>query len=336
MNIQITGVTSNQLNIRRKKNPLFSAAKGLLDFFENEKYEVKNIPELVESDILLYGLYSLNSWVSGGFLKTADVLINAVKKNKKIVFFVDDWHLDSIGKNITACSKDIDGDLKFGEKMLKRKATFEERETYRKALEFIVNSDTKILVHVLPWLINDEECKENFANALNVDINRVVLYDPTMFLNWDVPKPKKEFYDKDKAWVVASRYDFTRFVNKTMKPTWPVIYYGCKKVPNANFVPDEVDLVEAAFRPNWGIVSHPYPSHLQGQWRNKFVFSSLAESIILAYGKEKQNMATFLDRQDIEKMPVSVLETLSNAQKNEMLRHINFDESAKRVKDAIQ
>lgn len=336
MKVQITGVTSNQLNIRRKKNPLFSAAKGLLDFFENEKYDVENTPEVVDTDILLYGLYSLNSFVSGGFLKTAEVLTNAIKENKKIALFVDDWHLDSIGKNITACSKDIDGYLRFGEKMLKRKATPKEREEYEKALKFIVSSSAPILVHVLPWLVDDEECKQNYAKALNVDESRVILYDPTMFLNWDLPKPKQEYYAKNKAWVVASRYDFTRFVNKIMKPTWPVIYYGCKKVPNANFVPNEGDLVETAFRPNWGLVSHPYPAHLQGQWRNKFVFSGLAKSIILAYGKEKQDMTTFFDRQDIEKMSISVLEALSRAQTAEMLRYIDYDKSAGRVKEAVR
>lgn len=335
MKIQITGVTSNQLNIRRKKNPLFSAAKGLLDYFEtNEKHEILNTSDIMESDVLLYGLYSLNSFVSGGFLKTAENITKAIG-NRKIVYFVDDWHIDGIGKNLSACSKDVDGYLRFGEKLLGRKATSTERDTYDKALKHMMNSWAPILVHVLPWLVDDEECRDNYAKALCVDPDRIVLYDPSLFIEWNVPKPIKTVYDKQRQWVVASRYDFTKFVNKTMQPTWPVLYYGCKKVPNAKFVPNEVDLVEAAYRPNWGIVSHPYPEHLQGQWRNRFMFSCISHSVILAYGKETKNMRTFLSRGEIEKMSDKALESLAIMQRNEQLDKMDFEKSANRIEEAI-
>lgn len=334
--IQITGVTSNQLNIRRKKNPLFSAAKGLLDYFEADQHnEVINTPELTDADILLYGLYSLNSFVSGGFLKTAESITKSID-NRKVVFFVDDWHIDSIGKNLLACSKNVDGYLRFGEKLLGRKATSSERDVYDKALKYIMNSWAPILVHVLPWLVDDDECRNDYAKALCVDPDRIVLYDPSLFIEWDVPKPAKTIYDKQRQWVVASRYDFSRFVNKTMQPSWPVLYYGCKKIPNANFVPNEVDLVEAAFRPNWGVVSHPYPEHLQGQWRNKFMFSCISHSVILAYGKETRNMRTFLSRSEIEKMNEATLRTLAVAQRNEQLDRMSFEKSSERVMKAIK
>jgi len=335
MKIQITGVTSNQLNIRRKKNPLFSAAKGLLDYFEtNEKHEILNTSDIMESDVLLYGLYSLNSFVSGGFLKTAENIVTSID-NRKVVYFVDDWHIDGIGKNLSACSKDVDGYLRFGEKLLGRKATSTERDTYDKALKHMMNSWAPILVHVLPWLVDDEECRDNYAKALCVDPDRIVLYDPSLFIEWNVPKPIKTVYDKQRQWVVASRYDFTKFVNKTMQPTWPVLYYGCKKVPNAKFVPNEVDLVEAAYRPNWGIVSHPYPEHLQGQWRNRFMFSCISHSVILAYGKETKNMRTFLSRGEIEKMSDKALESLAIMQRNEQLDKMDFEKSANRIEEAI-
>lgn len=335
MKVQITGVTSNQLNIRRKKNPLFSAAKGLLDYFEAQKEcEVFNTPDIMDSDVLLYGLYSLNSFVSGGFLKTAENITTSID-NRKIVFFVDDWHIDGIGKNLMACSKDVDGYLRFGEKLLGRNVTTSERATYDKALKFIMNSWAPILVHVLPWLVDDEECRDDYAKALCVDPDRIVLYDPSLFIEWNVPKPAKMAYDKQRKWVVASRYDFSRFVNKTMQPTWPVLYYGCKKIPNASFVPDEVDLVEAAFRPNWGVVSHPYPSHLQGQWRNKFMFSCISHSVIYACGRETKGMRTFLSRGEIEKMSDAALSTLAVSQRNEQLDRMSFEESSIRIQKAI-
>lgn len=334
--MQITGVTSNQLNIRRKKNPLFSAAKGLLDYFEKDGgYEVSNTPELMDTDVLLYGLYSLNSFVSGGFLKTAENITHALDNNKKVVFFVDDWHLDGIGKNLYECSLNVDGYLRFGEKMLGRKATVEEKLMYDRALQHICNSDAPILVHVLPWLVDNDECRYNFANALMVDMERIVLYDPTMFISWDTPKPLYEKYEKQRNWVVASRYDFTRFVKKTMQPTWPVIYYGCKKVENAKFVPNEVDLVEYAFRPNWGLVSHPYPNHLQGQWRNKFAFASISKSVILAYGKERCGIGSFMTRGEIEKMSDQTLESLVRTQNSDMVEWFDYAKSSNRIKKAI-
>lgn len=335
MKVQITGVTSNQLNIRRKRNPLFSAAKGLLDYFENENYEVENTPNWTDPDVLLYGLYSLNSFVSGGFLKTAKCIDQAITNNKKIIFFVDDWHIDSIGKNLDACSKNIDGYLRFGEKLLGRKVSYEERCMYQRVLNFIMNSQSKILIHVLPWLINDDECLHNFSKSLMMNYKRVILYDPTLFIRWEVPKPKLEKYDKKRAWIVASRYDFTKFVKRTMKPTWPVIYYGCKKIEGAKIVPNEVDLVEDAFRPNWGIVSHPYPEHLQGQWRNKFAFSGISKSIILAYGKEAEKIGSFITKGEIERMNDATLESLAKAQLNEMTQWFDYNESSDRIKGAL-
>lgn len=336
MKIQITGITSNQLNIRRKRNPLFSAAKGLLDYFEAENYEVKNVPEWQDPDILLYGLYSLNSFVSGGFLKTAECIYNSIKNNKKIVFFVDDWHIDSIGKNLMGCSNNIDGYLKFGEKLLGREASSEEKFIYTSALDFIVNSSSPILVHVLPWLVDDEECIDDFSKSLVVDRKRIITYDPTLFIKWDVPKPLYETYDKLRTWVVASRYDFSRFVSKTMKPNWDVIYYGCKKIPDFKLVPNEVDLVEYAFRPNWGILSHPYPKHLQGQWRNKFAFSGISKSVILTYGRETKNMSTLkISCSEIEMMSDENLKNLAKAQLDEMTSWFDYAKSSSRIQEAI-
>lgn len=334
MRIQITGITSNQLNIRRTRNPLYSAAKGIYDGLESlEIGEVRNTPEELNSDTLFYGLYALNSFVSGGFLKTAETLAAAARNNKNVVFFVDDWHLPGIGKSLSASAASVDKYFRFGKKLLGREPTIKEYADVQTSLEYFVSSGAPVIVHVLPWLVNDSECRRNFAEALCVRESRIHLYDPTPLIRWEFP-PRIPV-GKKKQWVIASRYDFRKLIDKQMLHTWPIEYWGCKKVPGFHETRDEIDLVNLAYRPNWGLVSHPYPPALQGQWRNKFKFAIEAGSIVVAFGKER--ISTY-DRPclQIEDMDDGELYELAELQKREhnswvsALRSMEFLKSAAR------
>jgi hypothetical protein len=321
MKVQITGITSNQVNIMRPKNPLFSAARALLDGLNSiDGVEAVNSKEDVNPDVLFYGLYALNSFVSGGFIQTSQRLAEAAMRDKKIVFFVDDWHLDGIGKSIKACYDNPEGYWRFGKKLLGRDPSHMEQIGVRASLSIIQESDAPVMVHVLPWLLDDEECRHDYARALCVDEDRVILYDPTSLIQWGIRKQIGK--QKDRAWVLSSRYDFRKQVGKLMQNTWPIKVFGCKKVEGATIVPNEVDLVEAAYMPNWGVISHPYPSNLQGQWRNRFVFSEATGSVVAAFGREKRNMHTFYSVQDIEAMNDANLAELAHAQSVEMNQKI--------------
>ena len=334
MKVQITGITSNQLNILRKRNPLYSAARGIYDGLKSSGYEVTNSSEDEDADVLYYGLYALNSFVSGGFLKTASILANAIKKGKRIVYFVDDWHIDGIGKSLFAGASNVDGYFRFGAKLLGRAPTQQEIDDVTTSLNHIMFSKAPMIMHTLPWLLNEEDIRMSLSQALLMHDSRVRLYDPTPFIDWNVGEVNTE--NKQRAWVLTSRYDFRKQIGKIMHSEWPIRIFGCKKVEDSTIVPNEVDLVRAAYAVNWGTISHPYPEKLQGQWRNRYMFSSIAKSVVAAFGKETRNMKTFIDAHDIEAMDNTQLKELAYAQTSEMNSHIDLERAFNFLKSTTE
>jgi len=134
----------------------------------------------------------------------------------------------------------------------------------------------RVLLPWFQWVENNEP-----ENIFRWPDGTIIRYDPTNLF----PVIPVNQVDKARAWVLSSRYDFYKKVKDEMNSSWPIIRYGCKKAGD-NLVPNELDLLDAAYAPNWGIISHPYPKKLQGQWRNRFMFAAWCGSIIHATGLE--------------------------------------------------
>jgi hypothetical protein len=205
--------------------------------------------------------------------------------NTPVTFFLDDWHLQLIASGL----KTFRGD----ERQLRRHMKLlHNGDKYWNVLDANVldimsvyselykgefaNAPAKVLIPWFMWVTNFGP-----EDMLHWPKGVLQRYDPTnLFPKIQVAVPPH----KERNWILSSRYDMSKQVTE-MNASWPVIRYGCKKNGD-NIVPNELDLLDAAYAPNWGIISHAYPPRAQGQWRNRFMFADWTGSILYTTGLE--------------------------------------------------
>lgn len=303
MKVGMTGVTSFQCNIQRPVNHLYSGASALYYALKDENgadavyngtpWDILKLG-VRSFDVIFCGLYTISSLVSGGAESSALVINEAVSKGVPIVFYVDDWHLPGIA----SCYKTMGDPVRRYQVERHARLMTKDGEHLATILQHIAavqnayrmiskgslpSQPFKVLFPSFPWCMSG--LKHNILKMFGWGEDSVVLYDPTNLF----PKVENTYQGKQKAreWVLSSRYDQSKFVNhlQSIGMRWPVKSYGCRKNGD-ELLRNELDLVSQAYAPRWGVLSHTYPSILQGQWRNRFMFASFANSIIFCEGAE--------------------------------------------------
>ena len=338
MRIFMTGVTSFQSNINRPVNHLYSGASAL-QYALRENHEVMNgSPWDVEKfpggvahfDLILCGLYTISAIVSGGAESSALLVREAMNQHVPVIFYVDDWHLNSIAsgyKNLSdpARAYQVERHAKLTTKEPDRVKTLLDNIAGIQYVYRIIHNGRfpdqpfKVLVPTFPWCMR--ELKESMMTMFNWGSESIKLYDPT---NVFPPVPCERVAPEDKAreWVLSSRYDQSKFVEHLHRQglQWPIKSYGCRKNGD-ELLPNELDLVEQAYAPRWGVLSHSYPSALQGQWRNRFMFASTAKSIVYCEGKEADPELMRYSLREIETMSTDQLATYEDYQRVWLMEH---------------
>jgi len=311
MKILMTGCTGNQCKVRRDKNPLYSNALGVLIALENLGHDVDNRLPLREDeriddyDELVMGLYNPAGLAAGQAPQAMMTAFKAFEAGVKVRFFVDDWAVDSIGAGLRGESRrsetSLTSHIKFvvgdGEQSWIANEAVKVAATYR-----VVGNmkNYKVICPLFAWV------KENrLAEASGWPSQNIRTLDPTPLF----PVIEVEPQPKVRQWVLSSRHDFSSFIDeiRSKGSQWPVIRYGHKKSGD-NIVKNELDLLDAAYAPNWGILSHPYKPELQGQWRNRYLFATWTNSIIYGVGNEVKDLPSYFN------LPIGVIERMSDTE----------------------
>jgi len=312
--ILMTGFTSFQCNVLRKRNPLYSGASALYYALTNRghtvvnsKPPIENVDALREFDAILCGLYSLGAIVSGSAEMSLLLVSQAQDHGIPVTFYLDDWHLGPFSGTEKSLRRHF---LFLNKKNPSAELVLKNIPTIAKTLDELrfggfAGNKAKVLIPWFNWVTNDgPEKKIKWPKGV---LHR---YDPTNLFPV-VPTNEISLFAKRKSWVLSSRYDFTKVTNQMTKDgsVWPITRFGCRKTKDF-LVKNELDLLNAAYAPNWGVISHPYPAPLQGQWRNRFMFAFWAGCVVYAQGLERVSAPYMYSLVEMENMTSLQLRTL--------------------------
>lgn len=333
MRILMTGHTTFQCGINRPINHLYSGASALYYGLRDE-HEVDNLPpttvmanlSLEKYDIILCGLYAAAS-ISSRYGETCLLMLDmAEKSGKRVVFYLDDWHLNLMSsgyRNLSMPSKAYQ--LARHARLLYKNSPWldivlDNMDNIQRTMHKIqynkyADGNMRVLIPMLPWC--EDQLRTNVKKHFSWGDDTIILYDPTeLFPKFDVRSVSPD--DKSREWVVSSRYDQTKFIGhlKSSGMTWPTKSYGCKKTGD-EILKNELDLPNEAYAPRWGILSHAYPASMQGQWRNRFMFACMSQSIIYCEGAEAgRGLLPSGGISEIERMSNIELRNLAQSQKS--------------------
>lgn len=84
---------------------------------------------------------------------------------------------------------------------------------------------------------------------------------------------------KAREWFLASLMPHDGWVEKKMKPEWPVVYVGSRKL-KAERLKTELD-VQARTRESWGTLAPGYSGVATGWWRSRFLYAARSRTILV-------------------------------------------------------
>jgi len=334
--VLLTGMTSNQCKANRTSNTFYSGSRALyevLSKMEGVEFQHGNPQDydFAEFDTVFVGLYAMNSLGSASRSgNVCEQLLKATKSHTHVILHYDDWHVHSFRTGVNA--------------MLKEKNP---RRLY--SMFFKDRNIDSMVQAVMEWAsrIRSGELKYDFLlPMMGWASHKVNTVGGTMgipgafFIPYDYcgafsVMDNLPVQTKERGWVLATKYDYSEYVNsKNFK--WPVIRYGCKKNGD-NYLPTEEDMVRAAYTKYWGLISHPYPAKLRGQGRDKFMLASWTNSIIISEPGEADNVPEYaVQPADIEQMSDQELQSLADSQKKAYTRESwSYEKVAQLVRDLI-
>lgn len=93
----------------------------------------------------------------------------------------------------------------------------------------------------------------------------------------------RDVQERQRRWVLSSLQDNTPWVKK-IKPTWPVLVVGNKRMAKLGtaieYVP-EWELINTYYRTSWGHLAFSYPLAEGGWWRMRYIHAALAGCVSL-------------------------------------------------------
>lgn len=261
-------------------------------------------------DVILCGLYIANAMTSRHKFKLFEFLHRAFLSGTKVVFYIDDWHLQQIfaglRRNTPAFKASfkkhttlvVDGGLWFA-------GSEEERQNCIANEEIIWNTrlmlgsytdlpeNTKLLVQFFPW--GDPS---RLSSVIKWPHESIIPWNPDPFLMDEAMSIQPQLI-KERAWVVSTPYaTVDEWVHKQYLQ-WPVITTGRKGGHNEKTEPDLFKNVYARYT---GVVSHPYPEKLVGMWRNRYLFGLAAGAIIYSDRRESCNIGPEFEPMGVKDM----------------------------------
>lgn len=114
------------------------------------------------------------------------------------------------------------------------------------------------------------------ASVVPLQGRRLLSVDPTPAV---IDLSFKSTVEPDREWLLAAIGDHSSWVDKSVRPSWPVKYAGYKKL--GEYLPSERDVLEETAR-HWGVLCPPYPQSGSGWFRSRYVYSALAGRVLLA------------------------------------------------------
>lgn len=291
MKILVSGFTALQCGSTNRAIYKIDVPAAFVEALRKNGHEVEwRKVELTENDFSMYDaaiicvapITSSNSTYGLGALK-------ALNRVKKAVVFYDDWKLKEVHSAWKAA-------LKQGKKQFVKKwgngnnfyhnETKDIEENSEEILVVINDLFTKgrekwkILCPMFEWgnkgLINNSLIsfltKENFNY---IDPTPAVIKEDT---------EEKETH-KEKEWCIASIADHTNWIKK-QHLKWKVNYYGCRKLKCERLKTEE-DVLQI-YKKHWGILSPEYPQSGSGWFRARFIYASIANSVLWCGKKDAQ------------------------------------------------
>jgi hypothetical protein len=251
-------------------------------------------------------------------------VMKAMNQIKNIIVFYDDWKLSDVGGAFKVLSEkgekqfrktwsngnsfyhdEIEDIIASKEDIMKvaKDLTERGRSTWKILCPMFEWGNKDIITKFIPWLT-----KENFNYI-----------DPTpavIDLNM-IPQPSQI----EKAWVIASISDQTRWIKK-QGIKWPVHYYGCRKL-KCERLKTEKDVFQK-YSEHYGVLSPAYPSSGSGWFRARYVYAALANAYLWCGDKDAEILGQpyQIPPSLVELYNEQELVELANNQKDCLFKHL--------------
>lgn len=286
-------------------------------------------------DVVLVGLIPPNSIANKYIYTACDVIARARMSGCGLVFYVDDWRFGQIIHGVKVVASKPDRRL-FDNELFKN---LHEREWAVTAGRDVI----KVVLDALnerPWPVTliPAFTWGDHGRLPDLPTVRREVIDPTAFARaYEIPQVTDD--DRARQWIMGTFSDQRQWI-ENMRLTWPVNYLGTRR-SNALMRLQERELV-AAYGGSWGTLAAPYDHAGSGWWRNRFVYSAAAGSVMLADPREVSGLGPDYHRSadEVELMDTRQLRELADRQGELMRRSVEpaghvTDRLLKIVRDAI-
>lgn len=278
---------------------------------------------LTDYDVVLVGLIPPNS-IANRYLYTAfDIIARARQSGCGLVLYVDDWRFGQIVNGVRVVQRNPDKRL-FDNAMFKNLF----------ARDWAIDQGRALIVAVLnalqerPWptTVIPAFAWGDHTKLPELPARAVEVIDPSVFAReYEIPYVDDD--SRQRAWVMGTFSDQREWI-ESQKLTWDTDYIGTRRSQAARRL-KEHELV-ASYGHSWGVMAAPYGHAGSGWWRNRFVYSALAGSIMLADPREVAGLGPDYHKpaSEIEMMTTSQLREFAHSQ-GRLITH--FEEPAEQV-----
>lgn len=346
MKILITGCTGRQVKpineattgrgVDRINDTQIIAESLLALEHQVDKRAISFGEDLSQYDLVIVGIGQLGSMNYASMVFDA---LWAVHSAKRLLVFHEDWKIDGTIKSFTKVESVLDIEKMKDKKYEDGKLFYPtlgnpafDSQIALNAMQRIVKGDYDALVPAFDWgskdIIRDTlKCK----NIYNIDLTPYVLEayeinphgsNKSLF---DFEEPKKKDY------MLATLGDHRPWV-KRQKLGWDVQYFGTAKF--AKKLQSERDVFEECKR-HWAILAPEYPHAGSGWFRIRYVYTALADSIIIAADKDIEALG--IEKKNVEDLTVTELKAYAAEQKAAILKFVPLKEDVvNRMKEIVK
>lgn len=282
MKILISGFTALQTGSQKRIIHKIDVPAAFVETLRNQGHEVEWRKVFCkEEDFSMYDIMiACVAPITSSNAPNGMGCLKAMNRIKNVIVFYDDWKLKEIQGSFNVL-------LKLQEKQFSKKwsngqsfykdeicdiiASKEDILQVAKDIVTTGRESWKILCPMYEW--GDKNIIQKFIPWLTQKNFNYI--DPTpavMDLNI-IPITS----EKKKAWAIASISDQTPWIKK-QKLSWPVNYYGCRKLKCERLKTEED--VFHKYSEHYGVLSPAYPSSGSGWFRARYVYAALANAVL--------------------------------------------------------
>jgi hypothetical protein len=289
MRIFMTGMTRLQTDTLKVKTIQKIDVPRIIveQFRKNHGIEWGRTEKKFDCDFLWASIASAESMNSPYSPECFWAIGKAVEEGIPFAVFFDDWQV-RIAR--TQAKKFLKKKEKFFERTIAKVPLFKKVDLdfcTRNIETLLVGADVVANGHQNARLVipayayyNQQVLKETVFK--NFVFMKMVALDPSPFMHL-IDKSLQTVLPH-KRHTLAALMPHKEWVEKDLKPSWPVDYFGSRNL-KAPRLKTEADIQQACSK-SWGVLSPPYPQSGSGWWRSRYLYASHLKRVLVCDRKD--------------------------------------------------